>query len=260
MRRNDYFTDFRGKDKTMKTERLKIDNIPSIIWGEKSNKVFIAVHGNMSNKEDEVIKLFAEIVASKGYQVLSFDLPEHGERKSDTTYLCKVQNCINDLKQIINFAKEQYDEINLWACSMGTYFSLLAYKDETLHQCIFLSPVVNMKIIIDNMMLWSNVTEDDLKEKQEIKTNFGPTLYWDYYEYVKNNPITNWDKKTFVLYSSNDNMQDENVIKDFCNKFNCNLSIMGNGEHYFHTEEQLDFYKRWIRRIIGDNWGENFDK
>ena len=39
----------------MKTGRMKIDNIPSIIWGEKSSKVFIAVHGNMSNKEDEVI-------------------------------------------------------------------------------------------------------------------------------------------------------------------------------------------------------------
>lgn len=34
----------------MKTEKIKINNIPSIIWGEKSNKVFIAVHGNMSNK------------------------------------------------------------------------------------------------------------------------------------------------------------------------------------------------------------------
>ena len=59
----------------MKTEKIKINNIPSIIWGEKSNKVFIAVHGNMSNKEDEVIKILAEKVVSKGYQLLSFDLP-----------------------------------------------------------------------------------------------------------------------------------------------------------------------------------------
>ena len=63
----------------MKTERIKINDIPSIIWGEKSNKVFIAVHGNMSNKEDEIIKILAEKVVIKGYQVLSFDLPEHGE-------------------------------------------------------------------------------------------------------------------------------------------------------------------------------------
>lgn len=37
----------------MKIERIKINNIPSIIWGEKSNKVYMAVHGNMSNKEEQ---------------------------------------------------------------------------------------------------------------------------------------------------------------------------------------------------------------
>ena len=234
----------------MKIERIKINNIPSLIWGEKSKKVFIAVHGNMSNKKDEVIKILANRVVSKGYQVLSFDLPEHGERKDDTNYLCKVQNCVKDLKQIIEYAKINYEEINLWACSMGAYFSLLAYKDEDIKQRLFLSPVVNMKVIIDNMMLWSNTTEEKLKEKQEIKTDCGQTLYWDYYEYVNNNPITNWNKKTFVLYGNKDNLQDENIIKDFCNNFNCSLSILENGEHYFHTEEQLKLYGNWIDKTI----------
>ena len=234
----------------MQKERIKINDIPSVIWGKKSNKVFIAVHGNMSHKEDEVIKILAEKAVEKGYQLLSFDLPEHGERKDNKNYLCKVQNCINDLKQIIEYSKVNYEEISLWACSMGAYFSLLSYKDENIKQCIFLSPVVNMKVIIDNMMLWSNITEEMLKEKQEIKTDFGQTLYWDYYEYVKNNPITNWNKKTYILYGNKDNLQDENIIKDFCNKFNCELSILENGEHYFHTEEQLKFYEDWIDKTI----------
>lgn len=234
----------------MKIDRINISNIPSIIWGKKSNRVFIAVHGNMSNKEDEVIKILAENVVSKGYQLLSFDLPEHGARKDDTNYLCKVQNCVKDLKQIIEYAKKNYQEINLWACSMGAYFSLLAYKDEDIKQCLFLSPVVNMKVIIDNMMLWSNTTEEKLKEKQEIKTDCGQTLYWDYYEYVKNNPITNWNKKTYILYGNKDNMQNEDIIKNFSNNFNCDLSILDGGEHYFHTEEQLKFYKEWLSKVI----------
>lgn len=233
----------------MKTERINIDGIPSIIWGEKSSKVFIAVHGNMSNKEDEVIKILAEKVIGKGYQLLSFDLPEHGERKNDTTYLCKVQNCVKDLKQIIEYAKLNYTEINLWACSMGAYFSLVAYKNEEIKQCLFLSPVVNMKVIIDNMMLWSNTTEEELEEKQVIKTDFGQTLYWDYYKYVKDNPIINWNKKTYILYGNKDNMQNEDIIKNFSNKFNCDLTILENGEHYFHTEEQLKFYKEWLEKL-----------
>lgn len=234
----------------MKIERIKINNIPSIIWGEKSNKVFIAIHGNMSNKEDEVIKILAKEVVNKGYQLLSFDLPEHGERKLDAKYLCKVQNCVADLKQIIEYAKLNYNEINIWACSMGAYFSLLAYKDENINQCIFLSPVVDMKTIIDNMMLWSNTTEENLKEKQEIKTDFGQTLYWDYYQYVKENPITTWDKNTSILYGTKDNLQERNLIQDFCNKFNCKLSVLENGEHYFHTEEQLNYYRNWLGKII----------
>lgn len=233
----------------MKTERININGIPSIIWGEKSSKVFIAVHGNMSNKEDEIIKILAEKVIGKGYQLLSFDLPEHGERKNDTTYLCKVQNCVKDLKQIIEYAKQNYSEINLWACSMGAYFSLVAYKNEEIKQCLFLSPVVNMKVIIDNMMLWSNTTEEELEEKQEIKTDFGQTLYWDYYKYVKDNPIINWNKKTYILYGNKDNMQNEDIIKNFSNKFNCDLTILENGEHYFHTEEQLKFYKEWLEKL-----------
>lgn len=233
----------------MKTERINIDGIPSIIWGEKSSKVFIAVHGNMSNKEDEVIKILAEKVIGKGYQLLSFDLPEHGERKNDTTYLCKVQNCVKDLKQIMEYAKLNYSEINLWACSMGAYFSLLAYKNEEIKQCLFLSPVVNMKVIINNMMLWSNTTEEELEEKREIKTDFGQTLYWEYYKYVKDNPITNWNKKTYILYGNKDNMQNEDIIKNFSNKFNCGLTILENGEHYFHTEEQLKFYKEWLEKL-----------
>lgn len=234
----------------MKTKKIKINNIPSIIWGEKSSKVFIAIHGNMSNKEDEVIEILANKVTNKGYQLISFDLPEHGERKEDTKYLCKVQNCVDDLKQVIEYVKANYNEINIWACSIGAYFSLLAYKDEDLKQCLFLSPVVNMKIIIENMMLWSNITEKELNEKQEIKTDFGQTLYWDYYLYVKENPITNWNKKTYILYGNKDNMQNESIIKDFSNEFNCDLTILKNGEHYFHTEEQLNFYNDWLDKII----------
>ena len=234
----------------MKITRIEIENIPTLIWGEKKDKVFIAIHGNMSFKDDVVIKLLGESIIKKDYQLISFDLPEHGERKVDTTYLCKVQNCISDLKKVMEYAKENYKEINIWACSMGAYFSLLAYKDENINQCVFLSPVINMKVIIDNMMSWSNVSEEELKNKQEIQTDFGNTLYWDYYSYVKEHPIRKWDFKTSILYGKKDSMQDENLIRKFSNEYHCDLEIFDNGEHYFHTEEQLSFYKEWLDRKI----------
>ena len=66
----------------MKKEFFKINNIPAVLWGETSEKIIIAVHGNMSHKEDIPIEILAEIGNQKNYQILSFDLPEHGERKT----------------------------------------------------------------------------------------------------------------------------------------------------------------------------------
>ena len=45
-------------------------------------------------------------------------------------------------------------------------------------------------------------------------------------------------------------MQNENIIEDFSNEFNCDLTILKNGEHYFYTEEQLKFYNDWLDKII----------
>lgn len=78
-----------GEDEMIKKE-FKIDNIPTILWGADSQRLFIAVHGNMSSKSDNPIIILAEEAVSLGYQVLSFDLLEHGDRKNEST-LCKVE-------------------------------------------------------------------------------------------------------------------------------------------------------------------------
>ena len=235
----------------MKKERITIDNIPAMLWGEPSKMVFIAVHGNMSNKEDTVIELFAEEVTKRNYQVLSFDLPEHGDRKKDTSYLCNPQNCINDLKKIMEYARLEYNSIYLWACSMGAYFSMLAYKDEELEDCLFLSPVVNMKLVIDNIMLEAGITEEELKERKVIQTEFGPTLYWDYYEFVKNHPVPEWDNPmTYILYGKNDDIQSEETINSFCEEQSGFVTVYDKGEHFFHTDDQLEFYSSWLKDLL----------
>lgn len=234
----------------MTTQHLKINDIPTVLWGDKSEKVFIAVHGYMSHKQDKDIAHLAESAHLSGYQLLSFDLPEHGERKDDNTP-CKVQDCVKDLGAVMAYAKTQWKTISLYACSMGAYFSLLAYKDEKLEQSLFLSPVVNMKRIIENMMLWFNVSEERLKAEQEIKTPVGQTLYWDYYCYVKENPIVKWEVPTSILYGSKDNLCEFSVISDFTQAFHCDLTVMEDGEHYFHTDEQLNYFRKWLNSKIG---------
>ncbi len=230
-------------------QNLKIENIPTILWGNKSDKLFIVVHGNMSHKADDLVVVFAEEATARGYQVLSFDLPEHGDRK-DGNYPCKVQNCVRDLNSIMRYAQLISSNISLFACSMGAYFSLLAYKQNTLKQCLFLSPVVNMERLINNMMIWCNISENKLKEEKEIKTTMGQTFYWDYYCYVKEHPIDEWSNPTSILYGSNDDLCEFEVISEFVKCFNCDLQVMENGEHYFHTEKQLEFFRQWLKKHL----------
>lgn len=169
----------------MEKERISIKGIPAILYGKPSNQVFIAIHGNKSHKEDPVIELLAKVVCQQGYQVLSFDLPEHGDRQEEAT-LCVVQECILELKKIFNYALQNYQTISLFGCSLGAYFSLMAYFDIIFKQCLFLSPVVDMKKLLDTMMGWFNIDEATLKEKQIINLPIDEVLYYDYYEYVKN--------------------------------------------------------------------------
>lgn len=235
----------------MKKERIMIDNIPAMLWGERKGSVILAVHGNMSNKEDKVIEILAEVATKSGYQVLSFDLPAHGERKDEKDYPCNPQNVIHDILRVWCYAELEYFNVSLWACSMGAYFSMLAYKDEELEDCLFLSPVVNMKVIIDDIMKKASVTEEMLKEKREIKTDFGPTLYWDYYEFVKNNPVPEWDNPmTYILYGKNDDIQSEEIINSFCEEQAGFVTVYDKGEHFFHTDDQLEFYKSWLYEIL----------
>ena len=231
----------------MKKEKIQIGNIPAILYGTNSEKLYIFVHGKYSKKEDA--DSFAIIATEVGYQVISFDLPAHGERK-DAAYSCTMQNGIHDLKEIYSFVHNKYRRFHLYACSLGVYFSLSAYQNVRFEKSLFLSPILDMERLIQNMMKCSNVSEKELKEKMEIGTSFGETLSWDYYEFVRNNPIGKWDKKTFILYGEKDNMTEKSILNSFVEKNHCSLEVLKNGEHYFHTEEQLDYLKIWTQKVI----------
>lgn len=231
----------------MKEKVLKIENIPAILWGEKSNRIYIYVHGKMSSKDEA--RNFAEKAIQKGYQVLSFDLPEHGDRTNEN-YPCMVWNGVYDLGIIGKFVRQNWSDICLYGSSLGAYFSLLAYKDFAIRKCLFLSPILDMERLIQNMMKWFNVSEQALKEKQVISTPMGETLYWDYYCYVRDNPVDKWNVPTAILYGSEDNLTEREIVERFTKQFGCDLTVLESSEHWFHTEQQLTFLDKWLDKYI----------
>lgn len=228
------------------TSKIEIDNIPAILWGEPSDKIYIFVHGKMSSKESA--HEFSQIASERGYQVLSFDLPEHGKRK-DKNYLCNVWNGVHDLEKIGAYVQENWKEISLFGCSLGAYFSLHAYKNLPIKKCLFQSPIVDMEHLICKMFKWFNVTEELLREKKEIYTPI-ETLSWDYYSYVKEHSINKWNIPTAIIYGSEDNLQSHEVIDNFSKKFNSDLTVSIGSEHDFHTEEQSRAITKWLEKYI----------
>ena len=97
------------------------------------------------------------------------------------------------------------------------------------------------------MMKWFSISEQQLCKEKEILTPIGKTLYWDYYQYVKNNPIQEWSIPTVILYGKKDELCEHEVISSFSKKFHCTLDMSDSSEHYFHTEEDIKIYRNWIR-------------
>ena len=227
----------------MDIEKATFAGIPALIYGAPSDKAFLYVHGRHSKKEEA--EFFARVVTPKGYRVVSFDLPEHGERAGES-YPCTVQNGVNDVSAVYDAVKDAHRSLSLFACSLGAYFSLVACGGVAFARCLFVSPILDMERLIRAMMRWSNVTEERLREEKRIETSFGETLSWEYYDFVRNHPITRWDSPTSILYGENDNLTERSVLDAFAREFHCRVTVMNDGEHYFHAPGQLRFLQDWI--------------
>ena len=143
--------------------------------------------------------------------------------------------------------KAEHKSIILIANSIGAFFSMNAGIDAMIQKAYFISPIVNMEKLICDMMAWARVTEAELKLKGVVHTAFGEDLSWEYLRYVRTHPI-DWTVPTQILYGSRDNLTALETISDFAEKHNALLTVMENGEHWFHTEEQMRFLDEWILR------------
>lgn len=154
-------------------------------------------------------------------------------------------------KEFSNFIDNiytKYKKISIIANSIGAYFTMLSLTNKNIEKAFFISPIVDMEKLITDMMFLENITEEELYKKKEIKSSFGETLSWDYLTFVRKNPIE-WNVPTYILYGEKDNWTSYETILNFTNKSKANLTIMRDGEHWFHTDEQIEFLNNWIKNL-----------
>ncbi len=81
-----------------------------------------------------------------------------------------------------------------------------------------------------------------------IKQENGEDLSWEYLCYVREN-LLSWHVPTDILYGSRDFLTSIDTITAFAREHNTSLTVMEDGEHWFHTSQQMAFLDRWINSL-----------
>ena len=193
-------------------------------------RLIIYVHGKGGSAEEA--KHFQALFAES--DVIGFDYEAQNPWEAKSEFSC-----------FFDLHSKGYESVVLIANSIGAFLSMNALDEKNIFQAMFISPIVNMERLITDMMMWSNVTEDELQRKKEISTEFGETLSWEYLCYVRKNPIK-WSIPTCILYGGKDYLTSRETISEFAEQIGANLTVMEDGEHWFHTEEQMKVLDNWV--------------
>lgn len=198
------------------------------------NKAIIYIHGKGGSAEEagHYKMLFEE------YDVIGFDY------KAQTPWDAK-----KEFSQFFDVIYREHESIVIIANSIGAYFTMNSLGGKNIERTFFISPIVNMERLITDMMQWANVTENKLREKEKIKTDFGEVLSWEYLCYVRENPIK-WTIPTNILYGEKDILTSYQTMADFADKTGATITVMKNGEHWFHTEEQMNYLDAWLKESL----------
>lgn len=141
----------------------------------------------------------------------------------------------------------EYRSVSLIGYSIGAFLAMHADVDGLLKKAYFISPVVDMESLILMLMAQDDVTEEELREKGTVQGSAGLTFSWEYLCYVREHPIE-WNAPTAILYGEHDNLTPRQTITAFAEAHDAALTVMPDGEHWFHTDEEMRFLDDWFRK------------
>ena len=154
------------------------------------------------------------------------------------------EKIIKEFKEI----SKNYKRVYVIANSIGAFYTYKYLSMFNIKSAYFISPLLNIKSLIEGLMRKSHISFERLKNEKIITMDDGQILSYDFYQSL--NDSDSWNTKTHILYGEKDNIVDHESIFNFACNHNCSLTIMKNGEHYFHTPSQLKYIKKWINEFL----------
>lgn len=225
----------------MKKQELRIAGVPAVLYGERSRRVYLYVHGINGCKEEA--QSFATRACKAGWQVLSVDLPEHGSRRTEPQKLLPWV-VVPELQRVYARMKQVWARVALYGVSIGAWFALYATRNDPPCRVLLVSPVVDMEALILRRMQEAGATEAQLQAAGEIPVPGGQDLSWRYLCWVRENPLC-WKTPVQLLYGSADGITTPGELERFRQQSGARLTIFEGGEHWFHTDLQLAVLHSW---------------
>jgi len=143
-----------------------------------------------------------------------------------------------------------YKEVIIIANSIGAFYAYEYLSDYDIKHAFFISPVTNMHQLILNIMSSNNISLERLKEEKIVKIDDKTTVSYEYLKYLEKHK-DNWETPTDILYGEKDNIVSINDISSFlASHGNARLTVKQGAEHYFHTNEEKQFIKKWILKTL----------
>ncbi len=241
----------------MKDERVKIDFLlknkvhvfEALPTGDVDG-IVIYCHGMGSNKSWAI--RFYERLLEKNIGVLAFDLPGHGEDKSDFLDF-SLDLCLSYLEEVILYVKNKYHKkIYLFGSSYGGFVLLnrICRCSSDIVGTVLMCPAVNFLDIIERR---GNILLDEYFKNHEFVPLIGDSIGF----YKKNfngfkDGQKNIDNFDFCNVSIISGSADRTVLLDdvlaFCNKNHLRLETISGGKHELYGYE--DDIVRFILEII----------
>ena len=225
----------------MEKIKLEVAGIPAVLYGKRSRKVYLYVHGKNGSAAEAA--RFARTACPAGWQVLAVDLPEHGARKDSPEKLVPWV-VTRELQAVYARMHPVWKHIRVYGVSIGAWFAMQALQTQKPEKALLVSPIVDMEKLILALMQQAGVTEEQLHAAGEIPTDFGETLSWPYLCWVREHPLR-WRTPTQVLYGEADELTSYAVLDRFKRATGAQLTLLADGEHWFHTETQLAVLQVW---------------
>ncbi|MQS75416.1 alpha/beta hydrolase [Lactobacillus halodurans] len=156
------------------------------------------------------------------------------------------------IREVYDEISKKSDQISIIANSIGVYLGMLALQDCELDQALFISPMLDMEKYVLDKLTAAGFSEADLKSQKEIKINQREILSYKYLQFIREHPLK-WEAPTQILYGEKDDHTPISVVNEFVNNHSAVLTVIPDGQHYFHNRQQLMLLDKWVKEVNDDN-------